>query len=356
MEMHVCTKDRNGQNRLALPLAVIVVLAGTGRLAAEVMFNFNFTDAPGIGFNAFGQTGIDRRQGLQNAGNYLAGFFGNYTATIDMNVNGSETNDTTLASAGSNINSAYPGFGFGTRGDVMTKILGGNGADPDVGAADGTVNWNFEDFAWEPLNDFQLGEMDLFSTAVHELLHAVGFASGINQDGTGPWTGDPVGTPTAWTPFDEFVADMNGTLVSPGAALDTGRWNAASVGGTDTTGLFFVGANAMAANGGNPVNLYSPATWVQGSSGSHLDTDFFNVANGRQPLMMNHEAAVAEGLDIRVLSSIELGLLQDIGYTNLLLTPVPEPSSVFAILTVGSLYLLNRRRRVRTGAAVESDE
>ena len=52
---------------------------------------------------------------------------------------------------------------------------------------------------------------------------------------------------------------------------------------------------------------------------------------------MNAAASVSSGLDIRTFSAIELGMLEDLGYTNLVI-PVPEPSTallgVFASLTL----------------------
>jgi hypothetical protein len=75
---------------------------------------------------------------LQQAAGIVADLFVNYNTTVNMSVNGSETNDTTLASASSNFN-FNPGVnGFSGRGDVGIIILGG--ADPNPGAPDGTVN------------------------------------------------------------------------------------------------------------------------------------------------------------------------------------------------------------------------
>ncbi len=294
------------------------VVAGLGLalaspVGAAVTFSFNYLDVTGVGFNAVGQTGIDRRAGLAQAGDYLAGLLTNYNATINLDVIGSETDDFSLAAAASNFNAPVPGNGFGDRGDVMIKILGGDSADPNPGAADGSIFWNFQDFNWEPLSDFQPGELDLISTAIHELTHTLGFVSDIFEDGSSFF--DPPGVATIWSPFDEFVADSTGPIISDTTfILDSTRWDAASVGGTGANGLLFDGPNAMAANGGNPVPLYSPTLWEDGSSGSHTDTDFFTGANLQ---LMNSEASVFEGLDLRVLSSIELGTLQDIGYTLL---------------------------------------
>jgi len=301
-------------------------------------FNFNFTDPIGVGFNASGSVGADRQAGLNMAAGIVESVFTAYPVTINIDVNGSQTDDNTLASAGSNFNDPSPTPGFGNRGDVGLIILGLG--DPAPGAADGTVDWNFEDFQWEPLSDFQPGELDLISTAAHELLHAVGFSSDIAQNGNDPFGNTP-GNPGLWVPFDDFVADPTGDLINDGTfALDRARWDAASIEGTGTVppsvGLYFDGPNATAANGGNPVPLYSPTTWSGGSSGSHLDTDFFTPPNS---LMMNHESPVFEGLDIRVIDAITIGILQDIGFTQA--GAIPEPST--AVLLVMSLAAFGAR-------------
>lgn len=130
-------------------------------------------------------------------------------------------------------------------------------------------------------------------------------------------------------------------MINSSFELDLARWNDASISGTGAAGLYFLGANAVAANGGNPVFLFSPTTWNDGSSGSHLDSDFYDGTNGNEFNMMNHEASVYDGLDIRQFNNIEIGMLIDIGYTNL----IPEPSPLLlGIAGTGFLALLRRRR------------
>lgn len=323
-----------------LASALLFGLAGLPLRAtqAAVVFNFNFTDAAGIGFNANGQTGADRRAALAQGADTIGMYLGAYNAVIDIDVNGSVTNDTTLASASSNFNLSYPGDGFGTRGDVMSKILGFG--DPSAGA-DGQVNWNFEDFDWATGNTFLPGQQDLISTAAHEFMHTLGFASFIAQNGNSPW-GDAPGTASSWSPFAQFVADSSGSLISNSFIMDGARWDVAKVGGSNN-GLFFNGANASAANGGNAVPLYSPFSFQPGSSGgSHLDTDFFTGADAK---MMNH-SGVSEGLDIRSLSGIEIGILRDIGYTNARAVLVPEAGTLALILpALGMIGTVVVRRR-----------
>lgn len=333
-------KSFSGASRILAALILSSALASPS--SAIVVFDFNFTDAPGVGFNDL-TLGADRQAGMAQAADYISGILGPaYTATITLDVVGSQTDDTTLASASSKFTTAgYPGDGFTAVGDVMLKILGGNGADPSPGVADGDVDWNFEDFDWEPLSDFQPGELDLISTATHEFTHALGFASDVTQNGNSAF-GDAPGTASAWNPFDEFVASTDGTsIIDAVGVLDGTKWNAASIGGAGPAGLQFNGPNAVAAAGG-PVYLYSPTTWLGGSSGSHLDTDFYQTGLGEIENMMNHESSFSTGLDIRQYSMIELGILKDIGYTRLMM--IPEPASVLMIFAGISTCLGLRQR------------
>lgn len=108
--------------------------------------------------------------------------------------------------------------------------------------------------------------------------------------------------------------------------------------------MFFNGAHAVAANNNQLVGLYSPTTWIDGSSVSHLDTD--NPAYGG--MMMLH--AVGTGNAARDYSAIEVGMMQDLGYTAV--TAVPEPESLAMMFAgLGVIGSLQRRRRTRTTTA-----
>ncbi len=316
-----------------------------------MIWDFKYTDVvtgTGAGFDDPTE-GAARQGALASAGDYLSGFLTSYSATIQMDVDGSETGDSTLAAAGSNYNgTAAPGFV--ERGDVMTKILGG--ADPAPGTADGSVTWNFEDFAWELGNSFQPGEFDFFSTAVHELVHALGFLSEIlesGEDGYGTPPGDSNGN---WGPFDEFLTDFAGTpIIDPVTfALDSNVWDPTklSLDGDANpgcgAGTLFNGANAVAANGGQAAQIYAPSTWEGGSSGSHLDDNCYTNPGDVSTYMM--ESQTIDGLGVRTLSGLEIGMMRDIGYTDFgLAQGVPVPPVIYLIVSGLGLLGLSRRNR-----------
>ena len=305
--------------------AAITTAISTTPAQAGVIFDFNYTDV-GVGFNDATE-GAARRGALESAGSYLSSFLTSYNATILLDVNGAEQGTKTLASASSSFNSAYPGIGFSDNGDVMSKILGGNSADPASSKADGSVNWNFNHL-WELGNDFQAGEFDFFSTAVHEITHALGFSSGINENGSDAW-GNSAGSAGVWTSFDTFLTDSNGVDIIDKTSfeLDETVWNAAKssqdVAGSTSCdkGLRFNGANAVAANGGESIELYAPQTWEAGSSGSHLDDHCYKGANFM-------EAASDTGLGKRDFTAIEIGMMRDIGYTQFGISTATPPTSV----------------------------
>ena len=93
----------------------------------------------------------------------------------------------------------------------------------------------------------------------------------------------------------------------------------------------------MALNGGNPVPLYSPSSWEDGSSGSHTDDQYyFDQLN--QNLLMG--AQTPPGPAARTMTNFERGMLMDYGFSV-----VPEPSSTLLIV-LGTFGFVLRRRRV----------
>ncbi|WP_144418370.1 Ig-like domain-containing protein [Mycobacterium sp. EPa45] len=250
---------------------------------------------------------------------YLSSYFDpQYDVTLTYAVTGQYSlGGSTLASAGSDLVSES---GFSTT-VVQEKIL--TGVDSNGAAADGTIDWNFG-YGWGYFATVPAGSYDFQSTAMHELLHTYGFLSVVDSAGNN--------TVQNWTDFDRFMVTKNGTSVFNGTAFNT-AYNPNLTGGNTGNGMYFGGTNAKAANGGNPVPLYSPNPWESGSSMSHLDDNTYTGANEK---LMN--ASSDTGLGVRTLSAIEIGIMKDLGYTMV------SSSPTIAVLFIG-LMLVRRRRR-----------
>lgn len=304
----------------------------TQQARSSVSFSFNYSDPSASNWS------LDARDALATAANQIASYLTGYNAVITMQVTGSNADSTSLASAGSYYANLTPGFN--NIGVVGTKIQS-NGAIDYTGANfDGVVDANFF-HPWSFTNTVSGSQYDFVSVMMHELSHAMGFSSLIEEDGSASFSSSP----SAFSPWDEHLVNgANQLMVNPGTlTVDLPKWQIDSVGGTGTmpatvgTGLYFNGPNAVAANGGNLIPIYSPAEWENGSSGSHLDTDFYT---GPGQKLMNH--AVTTGLGEREFSEIEIGIFRDLGYAAF---AIPEPSSALLAAMALGLGLGMRRKR-----------
>lgn len=237
------------------------------------------------------------------------------TLTYDV-VGASSPNTGNLASAFTYFASSSPGF-YGTI--VQAKIL--TGVDLNGSAADGQISWNFA-YPWAFGASVRNNQYDFTSTAIHELLHTLGFLSGIADPST-------VSSDRNYTTYDSFITNSAGTKVIG----NTYVWNTAYTANLTGSngGLYFSGANAVAAYGGL-VPIYTPSTWSSGSSISHLSDTNPNADDQ----VMNPYASY--GVGARVLSPVEVGILKDLGYT------VDPQSPLYAFVVVFGVWRLRRRR------------
>ncbi len=281
--------------------------------AAQLTFQFNYTDA-GVGFND-PTVGAIRRGAFESATAVIGGYLHTSSpVTVTLGISSFFASNPFLATAGSDPMSFAPGF---QRSILQDKILSHGANDANGATADATVFWNFF-HNWDYDDDVNNGAYDFKSTVMHELMHSLGFISHIDGAGRGGNL-NPAGTPDTWTAFDQLVTSAAGTPLVNAATFS---FNTAEFGAlTGNPGSFFSGANAVAANGGDLVPLYSPNPFQSASSIHHLDDASFTNPDAIM------EASVFTGPSPRTLNAVEQGILQDLGYTV-----VPEPTSTILVL------------------------
>lgn len=313
---------------------------------AAITFQFEYTDAPGTGF--FDNTyGAARQAVVNKAASEFSGMFGSIftnSGTILLEAK-MEYGAGTLASAGSYYQLDMDASGLNLRDIVRRKLT--TGEDLNGNEADGTIAVNFTgSIPWE--TDFNMpprpedwwwgdtGTYDFYGTLYHEFTHLLGFSSAMRADGSTLFGS------VSYNTFAGFLVDGYGnSIISEAGTLNQDIWNAASIGyssdGSDN-GLFFGGQAAIAANGGEPVALYSPGMWEQGSSASHLDP----YVDGQGGMMMI--PALEPGRSIRAYSDIEVAILTDLGYS---VAVVPEPETWSMMLAGLALLGSIARRRMQ---------
>lgn len=303
--------------------------------SAAVVFNFNFADVTnntGVGFDD-AILGSTRRAALQSAASSLGSYFTS-NSTLNIDVNNSLTSGTGA------LASAAPSF-FVTNNTFQQSLA-------QIQVQNGSLSSNTHGFAtWDFGYNYDLDDsistnaFDFKSIAIHELTHVLGFGSAISASGDSLFT-----TATnLWTDFDQLLVDGDGNRLINDDVVK--NFNASELneltGGTGTdpvtsgTGIYFNGANAVAANNGEAVAIYSPTVFDAGSSLSHLDTDFFGTNN----FITTH--AISTGQGVREFSSIELGIFQDLGF-DIEVTAVPVPPALF-LFGSGLMALFGFRRK-----------
>ncbi|MCA9220239.1 MAG: hypothetical protein KDA71_07910, partial [Planctomycetales bacterium] len=286
-----------------------------------VTFQFNFANDGSFGFND-PMKGAERKAALQSTAAEFGSWF-NHTATISVDVFNHNTGDIGAFAVAYFDESNPPNDGF-YAGIPQQKTLGG--ADGNGATADGAITVIWENagplsVVWELGDDVNNGEIDFQSLVIHELTHLMGFASDVQENGADLWDSG-LGNPSVWQPFDQFLSDNAGSrFINPANQhrINVPAWQSAATGGTaDNTGVFFNGTNAVAANGGNPVPIYSPGTWEEGSSGSHIriiDPTYTDATHLMVPFIRDGQVA-------RRWNPVEAAMMRDIGYDIVM----PEPA------------------------------
>ena len=193
-----------------------------------------------------------------------------YAVALAEKLAGTDLNATTVSDINANFSSAVPNWYFGTDGNPPS------------------------------------GQFDLVTIVLHELGHGLTFAGSMTvTSGQGSW-GITTGFPFIYDRFSENAAGqslINTSLFpNPSAALATQL---------QSNGVYFNGPNAVTGNGGTRPPLYAPASWIQGSSYSHLNESTYPAGNPNS--LMTPEFGMAEA--IHSPGPVALGMFQDMGWT-----------------------------------------
>ena len=211
-----------------------------------------------------------------------------------------------LAAASSPLTATTTGF-FPTV--VQSRIQTGSPSVTKDGqpVPDGNVFVNFA-FNWGYDAVVGAKQFNFESTMMHELVHAYGWTALVREPGTN--------VRTNWSTYSEFITDNTGTAaIDPTTYTWDSTFNPNLTGGNG--GLYFFGTNEALAFGGQPAPLYTPTKWERGSSVGHLDDEYFNSKDRNNPRylqLMNAADDPGPG-GPNYLSSLELGILKDLGYT-----------------------------------------
>ncbi|MFK7804799.1 MAG: hypothetical protein AB8G95_24415 [Anaerolineae bacterium] len=191
-----------------------------------------------------------------------------------------------------------------------------NGNTAEIGA---TFSSQFSNWYFGTDGNPGPSQYDFVTVVIHEIGHGLGFAGSMfvsSGNGQYGYSGVP-------TIYDRNAENGSGVPLVGGFA------NGSVALGNQLTGgnVFIDGDEVRKANGGNPVELYAPSSWSQGSSFSHLD----DVFDGSNNALMTH--SIANGEAIHDPGEVTLGLFSDMawqvaapGSPPPTVTPTPNPT------------------------------
>jgi autotransporter-associated beta strand protein len=299
---------------LAFVLATILASGAAG----QVSFNVTYSDGANVGFNDntidSGETltrGQLRRSTINAVTSYMSTVFDG-RGTVDLNWGPSDsTPGGFLASFGPD---GFVGFAGSFQNGQAYQTLRTNNAvfaGPD---ASGTFDFTYQ-YNYFGANTTSGSRYDMFTVALHEFTHGMGFINATNQLGEGlngqNQGGNQAGTTDIYSTYDMFLQRGNGVggqqfntnLASSGYGSFVGDATTFTNNNNTTTGLFFGGQYAREVFAA-AVPLFAPSTYQPGSSIGHTSVSPAGVMN----------PSIGTGVEIRAYSSLEIAMLMDLGY------------------------------------------
>jgi hypothetical protein len=225
-----------------------------------------------------------------------------------------------------------------------------NGADPEIDAQfNSKIDWYYGTDGNVPKD-----QLEFASVVLHEIGHGLGIGGTLTvEGGKGRLLN---GAPEV---YDRFIEDAGGKSLLDESIYPNNSTQLA--GALQSNALFFGGAHARAAFGGQPVPIYAPATYIEGSSYSHVGEIFSGTPDGLMTWQQdNSQSNLHPGW-------VALGILQDLGWkVNADGGPAPElvARPVYASFTVAegignlapvAINLFANRPDSHWTAAVSSD-
>ncbi len=260
----------------------------------------------------------EARAALQAAADAVSSYLVVTTAVninYDVSASGEVVDPNEFGSAlATGISTYVPGSGVFHDTVVAHKIQ--TGVDLNGESADGQL-WFRTSEPWSFGGILASDQFDFQSVALHELGHTLGFISSVQAPGSNPNYG------VTRTVYDSFMVTSTGAhpISADGWWNPRYDWSETGSFGMDETGayveggLYFGGANAVIAYGGL-VPLHTPGEFEPGTSLSHLAFPDGSSIFGGSDAQLIMAASSVYGKTQR-LSAVELGILEDLGYTVL---------------------------------------
>ena len=287
-----------------VPLLLLAAPSSQAQLSWDITYLDNGTNA---GF--YDPTvGTTRRDTVASALDYIASQIDargtiQFEMLLSLNDN---TPGSVLAEASSQFTSPA---GFQNGAVFQRGTTGTVPSDPGI-PPDGSGQFNFG-YTWN--NGLAApggGEYDLFSVALHEFTHAIGFVSQIQSSGAG-FLNSTLGEPDVYTYLDKNLqvgsAPGGTSLITTGNAFNTPAVSASDLANNN---VYFNGEYAKAANGGSTVKIYAPNPYEDGSSLSHVDPSASSATNAVMQPTIN------PGDERRQYLAFEIGMLIDMGWNQ----------------------------------------
>jgi hypothetical protein len=222
-------------------------------------------------------------------------------------------NSSNLATCGP---TRFKTVGITTYPMALANKLVGTDLYPNEPDMDMTVNASRMDWYFGTDGQTPSQQYDLVTVAMHEIAHGLGIVTTctIDNSGWGAW-GMAVDELTLPTVYDWLLQNADGHFL-----LDTNLFPNPSqqlLQQYVNDELYFVGANATAANQGVTPRIYAPYPWAGGSSICHLHEDDFPAGTANALMTPAGNSAESNHNPGTVLR----GMLQDLGWS---ITPMPD--------------------------------